>query len=45
VKLADPNAYYADGAVEHTAQIPLVQATRTDPSFEAAGARTRPARP
>lgn len=40
MKLADPNDYYADRAVEHTAQgdvyagIPLVQATRTEPSFE-----------
>lgn len=51
MKLADPNAYYADRAVEHTAQgdiyagIPLVQATRTDPSFGAAGARKRPGGP
>jgi hypothetical protein len=51
VKLEDPNAYYSDRAVEHTAQgdiyagIPLVQATRTDPSFEAAGARKRPGGP
>jgi hypothetical protein len=48
VKLADANAYYVDRAVEHTAQgdiyagVPLVQATRTEPSFEAAGARKRP---
>jgi hypothetical protein len=51
VKLADPNAYYADRAVEHTAQgdiyagIPLVQATRADPEFQAAGARKRPGGP
>jgi hypothetical protein len=51
VKLADSNDYYADRAVEHTAQgdiyagIPLVQATHTDPSFEAAGARKRPGGP
>jgi hypothetical protein len=51
VKLADPNAYYADRAVEHTAQgdiyagISFVQATRTAPSFEAAGARKRPGGP
>jgi hypothetical protein len=51
VKLADPNDYYADRAVEHTAQgdiyagIPLVQATQTDPAFEAAGARKRPGGP
>jgi hypothetical protein len=51
VKLADPNAYYADRAVEHTAQgdiyagIPLVQATHADPSFQAAGARKRPGGP
>jgi len=51
VKLADPNDYYADRAGEHTAQgdiyagIPLVQATRVDPAFEAAGARKRPGGP
>jgi len=51
VKLPDPTAYYADRAVEHTAQgdiyagIPFVQATRTDPSFQAAGARKRPTGP
>jgi len=51
VKLADPNSYYADRPVEHTAQgdiyagVPLVQATRTDPSFQAAGARKRPGGP
>lgn len=51
MKLADPNAYYADRAVEHTAQgdiyagIPLVQATNADPSFQAAGARKRPGGP
>ncbi len=51
MKLPDPTAYYADRAVEHTAQgdiyagIPLVQATRTDPSFQAAGARKRPGGP
>jgi hypothetical protein len=51
VKLVDSNDYYADRAVEHTAQgdiyagIPLVQATGTDPSFEAAGARKRPGGP
>lgn len=51
MKLADPNAYYADRAVEHTAQgdiyagIPLVEATHADPPFQAAGARKRPAGP
>jgi hypothetical protein len=51
VKLADPNAYYADRDVAHTSQgdiyagIPLVQATHADPSFQAAGARKRPAGP
>lgn len=51
MKLADPNNYYADRAVVHTAQgdiyagIPLVQATQVDPSFEAAGARKRPGGP
>jgi hypothetical protein len=51
VKLQDPEAYYADRSVEHTAQgdihagIPLVQATHNDASFEAAGARKRPGGP
>jgi len=48
VKLADPEAYYADRPVEHTAQgdvyagIPLVHATVSDSGFQAAGARKRP---
>jgi hypothetical protein len=51
VKLADANDYYADRDVEHTAQgdiyagIPLVQATHSDPGFQAAGARKRPGGP
>jgi hypothetical protein len=51
VKLAHPDAYYADRPVEHTAQgdiyagTPLVQATWTDPAFRAAGARKRPGGP
>jgi len=51
VKLADPNDYYADRAVEHTAQgdiyagAPLVQATHSDPAFQPAGARKRPGGP
>jgi len=51
VKLADPNDYYADRPVEHTAQgdiytgVPLAQATWTDPGFQAAGARKRPGGP
>lgn len=51
MKLADPNAYYANRSVEHTAQgdiyagVPLVQATWTDPAFQAAGARKRPGGP
>jgi hypothetical protein len=51
MKLADPDASYAERAVEHTAQgdihagIPLVHATWADPGFEAAGARKRPSAP
>jgi hypothetical protein len=51
VKLADPDAYYADRPVEHTAQgdiyagVPLVHATWADPGFESAGARKRPSGP
>jgi hypothetical protein len=51
VKLSDPNAYYADRAVEHTAQgdihggIPFVHAAPAEPVFEAAGARKRPGGP
>lgn len=51
MKLADPNAYYADRPVEHTAQgdihtgIPFVQATWAEPAFHAAGARKRPGGP
>jgi hypothetical protein len=48
VQLSDPDAYYADRDVPHTAQgdiyagIPFVHATLLTPAFEAAGARKRP---
>jgi hypothetical protein len=48
VKLDDPNAYYADRDVPHTAQgdvyagLPFVHATHVSPQFAAAGARKRP---
>jgi len=51
VRLADPNEYYADRDVQHTAQgdiyagIPFVQATHVDSGFQAAGARKRPTGP
>lgn len=51
MKLADPNEYYADRAVEHTAQgdiyagVPIVQASHSDSAFQAAGARKRPGGP
>jgi hypothetical protein len=51
VKLADPNGYYSDRPVEHTAQgdihagIPFVHATSAEPAFQASGARKRPGGP
>lgn len=51
MKLEDPNDYYADRDIEHTAQgdiyagVPFVQATYADSEFRAAGARKRPAGP
>src|SRR5689334_2808133 len=51
MKLADPDAYYSDRTVEHTAQgdiyagVPLIHATWADSGFEAAGARKRPGGP
>jgi len=48
VKLDDPQHYYAERDVAHTAQgdihagVPFVHATMFSPEFEAAGARKRP---
>jgi hypothetical protein len=51
VKLADPNDYYADRDVEHTAQgdiyagIPFAHAAPAASAFKASGARKRPGGP